>query len=338
MTGKRAKTERAPLLLLSAGELQRLIAPKAAMAALQEAYAALADNRQDQAQSLGFKVAGGSIHIKAGLMPGTHQVFAAKLNVNLPGNPARHGLPTIQGVVMLADARDGQPLALMDSATLTALRTAAAAALAAKFGARGSSRRLAVIGCGAQAPFQIAAMAAAFNLSEVRLFDLDRARAERLAAGRERGPPRRAVSSVAAATEGADICVTCTTATAPLLTPAHGLTGVFVAAVGADNPTKQEIEPALMAQARIIVDDLEACAQGGDLAHAIAAGAMTRAGVHADLADLAAGRKTGRATDDELVIYDSTGSGIQDVALAWVAYEAAQAEGGGTRFALDERR
>jgi ornithine cyclodeaminase/alanine dehydrogenase-like protein (mu-crystallin family) len=112
------------------------------------------------------------------------------------------------------------------------------------------------------------------------------------------------------------------------------LTGCFVAAVGADNPEKHEVAPALMRRARVLVDDLEACASGGDLSHALRAGAMSKDQVHAELADLAAGRKPGRMIEEELVIFDSTGSGVQDVATAWLAYREASRTGIGVRFDL----
>ena len=104
--------------------------------------------------------------------------------------------------------------------------------------------------------------------------------------------------------------------------------------MGADNPEKWEIDPALLARARIFVDDLEQCAIGADLAHALRAGTVSKESVHADLADLASGGEIGRRTSDELVIFDSSGSGIQDVAAAWLAYELAHSSGAGTRFNL----
>ena len=120
----------------------------------------------------------------------------------------------------------------------------------------------------------------------------------------------------------------------PVLTEDLDLGGCFVAAIGADNPEKHEIAPALMGRARILVDDIEACASGGDLNHALRAGVVTKHQVHADLADLAAGRKDGRTTDDELVIFDSGGSGVQDVAAAWAAHQEASRAGVGARFNL----
>jgi alanine dehydrogenase len=322
------------LLLLSGAALRRLVAPADTVAALRAAYRALADNPGDQGRSLGFTVERGSIHVKAGLLPGSRAVFAAKVNVNLPGNEARTRLPTIQGVVVLADATDGRPLAILESMTLTALRTAAAAALAATYGARPDARRLAIIGCGAQARDQLAAFAAAFRLETVAVFDLDAAKAASFARAAGSGLRCTTAPSVAAAVAGADLVVTCTTAKAPVLTADMDLAGAFVAAVGADNLAKQEIDPALMARARVLVDDLDACAAGGDLFHALAAGTMTRDAIAADLAELAAGRKAGRARADELVIFDSTGSGVQDVALAEAAYRAALRSGAGAGFDL----
>ena len=140
--------------------------------------------------------------------------------------------------------------------------------------------------------------------------------------------------SVRAAVAEADICITCTTSKSPVLTEDLDLKGCFVAAVGADNPEKHEIAPGLMRRARILVDDLEACASGGDLNHALRSGAVSKDRVHADLAELASGRKQGRLTADELVIFDSSGSGVQDVAAAWAAYQEADRLGVGLRFDL----
>jgi alanine dehydrogenase len=318
------------VILLPAGELRDLVDPASALAALREAYRMLADHRDDQGRSLGFAIPGGSIHVKAGLLPGSHVAFAAKVNVNLPSNWHARRMPTIQGLLVLADTADGRPLSIIESSTLTAVRTAATAALAATYGARAHSRIAALIGCGIQARYQLAAFRANFPLEEVRVYDIDPAKAEAFA--RTAGELCRAVETVSKAVEGADICITCTTATAPVLTEDLPLAGCFIAAVGADNPAKQEIHPVLFRRARVLVDDLEACASGGDLFHALNAGAVKREDVHADLAELAAERKIGRESPEELVIFDSTGSGVQDVAVAWLAYRTALQTGRGIRI------
>jgi alanine dehydrogenase len=325
----------ADLLLLSGRDLEQLVKPAAALGALRATFQQLANNRADQGRSLGFAVRRGSIHVKAGLLPGSRAAFAAKVNVNLPDNWAVHRLPTIQGVVLLVDAESGRPLAIMESMTLTGLRTAATAALAATFGAKKDSKVAAIIGCGTQAAYQLAAFKDCFPLQEVRLFDLNSARAQAFATTAQASGFRSTPSSsVAEAVDGADIIITCTTSKSPVLTSDMKLKGCFVAAVGADNPEKQEIDPALMGRARILVDDLEQCATGADLSHALRAGTVTREGVHADLAALASGEKAGRSSADELVIFDSCGSGVQDVAVAWAAYQVARNSRLGGRFNL----
>src|SRR5690348_1007146 len=141
------------MILLSGRNLRALLTPKSVIEALSQAYTALASNRSDQGKSLAFAIDGGSAHVKAGLLPGTKAVLAAKINVNLPDNARLRGLPTIQGAVLLSDTLSGAPLALMDSITLTGIRTAATAMLAAGFGARADSKVAAIIGCGAQARY-----------------------------------------------------------------------------------------------------------------------------------------------------------------------------------------
>jgi alanine dehydrogenase len=323
------------LVLLSGSDLQTLLEPKAVVEALQQVYRDLAAHPADGGKSLAFTIEGGSAHVKAGLLPGSHAALAAKINVNLPGNFERRQLPTIQGAVLLADTITGRPLALMDSMTLTAIRTAATAMLAAGFGARKDSKIAAIVGCGMQGRFQAAALTACFSLDEIRVFDANEMRARALAASvADDRTKATVVSSVSEAIADADICITCTTSTKPVLTSGMPLGGCFVAAVGADNPAKCEIEPALMARARILVDDIDQCAAGADLAHALQSGAVSRDNVHADLAELAAGSKRGREQPDELVIFDSSGSGVQDVAAAWLAYQIATSKGIGRTFEI----
>jgi ornithine cyclodeaminase/alanine dehydrogenase-like protein (mu-crystallin family) len=323
------------LVLLSSRDLQQLLRPETAIRAMRDAYAALADSRGNQGRSIGFAVEGGSIHVKSGLLPGSHLAFASKVNVNLPDNAKLRGLPTIQGIVVVSDAKNGRPLAVMDSIALTGIRTAATAALAADYGARKGSTRIAIIGSGAQAKYQLDAMRSAFALKTVRVFDIDRSRAEAFSSAYSTSDCSiTCAPSVSAAVAGVDICITCTTSNAPVLTDDLDLTGCFVAAVGADNPEKHEIAPGLMCRARILVDDVEACASGGDLNHALRSGVFSKERVHADLAELASGRKQGRVSVDELVIFDCSGSGVQDVAAAWAAYQEAIQTDVGLRFDL----
>jgi ornithine cyclodeaminase/alanine dehydrogenase-like protein (mu-crystallin family) len=132
-----------------------------------------------------------------------------------------------------------------------------------------------------------------------------------------------ASNDLAAVARLSDICVTCTPAREAILGVDDVAPGTFVAGVGADNPNKQELDPALLARSAVVVDILEQAVTSGDLHHAIAAGVMTRADVRAELGEVVAGRKRGRLDDDEIVIFDSTGTALQDVAAAAAVYEKA---------------
>jgi alanine dehydrogenase len=132
-----------------------------------------------------------------------------------------------------------------------------------------------------------------------------------------------------------DLCVTCTPARRAFLAKADVPAGMFVAAVGADSQGKQELDPALVASATLVVDVLEQCAEIGELQHALAAGLMTRAQVHAELADVVTGRRAGRTRADEVTVFDSSGTALEDVAAAAAVYERARTTGTGIEVALD---
>jgi alanine dehydrogenase len=143
-----------------------------------------------------------------------------------------------------------------------------------------------------------------------------------------------AVPDLGHAARETTVWVTCTPAQRWFLGREHVAPGAFVAAVGADNPLKQEIEPELLASSAVVVDVLEQCAAFGDLHHAIASGLMRREDVRAELADVVSGRKPGRLSPDEILVFDSTGTALQDVAAAALTYERALASGIGLTVRL----
>lgn len=289
--------------------------------------------------SAGFALPNGSVHAKlAAIDDGDRLFVVAKANVNLPGNPVRNQRPTIQGALVLFDGDNGRPLAIMDSIALTGLRTAAVAALAAEYLALADARTIAIAGCGEQGEVQLRAMAAVRPLVSGFAVDVDHAKAEAYAArlSSELGLRIVAASTLDAAA-GSDIVVTCTTSTAPVLYARHLHPGVFVAAVGADNPAKQEIDATALARTTVVVDSLPACAASGDLHHAIVAGAMSEQDVHAELSAIVAGRVAGRTSREQMIVFDSTGTALQDVAAAVLVYHRALDAGAGQGVVLDDR-
>lgn len=324
--------------ILSRRDVLELLSLEDCMAAVENAFRLHADGRTLGPGVLGVPAAGGGFHIKAAGLVGERHYFAAKTNANFPDNPRRCGLPTIQGTVVLADAETGEPLALMESASLTALRTAAATALAAKLLAPGHARTATIVGCGAQGEIQLAAIAAVLPLQHVWVVDTDRARAESLAT-RARTVLQIGIEAATdphAAIRASEVCVTCTPARRWFVSRDDVVPGSFIAAVGADSQGKQELDPSLVASSTLVVDVLEQCAEIGELQHALAADLMTRSQVHAELADLVTGRRPGRTREDEIIVFDSTGTALQDVAAAVVVYERARTMGRGTEVKLDE--
>jgi ornithine cyclodeaminase/alanine dehydrogenase-like protein (mu-crystallin family) len=320
-------------LLLSRAEVERLLTPEACIAAVEAAFRGLALGEVPAPGILGMHGEGGGFHVKAGFLAADRPYFAAKVNANFPGNAAR-GLPTIQGAILLFDATEGRLLAVMDSMSITALRTAAASAVAAKHLAREQCEVLLLCGCGGQAGAQLRAMLCVRKPRRVFAYDEDAAKAERFAGafGDGLGVAVTPATDLGKALAASDIVITCTTSRRHFVDRGSVRPGTFIAAVGADNEDKQEIDPHLMAEARVVTDLTAQAAAIGDLHHAIAAGAMTADDVHAELGEVLAGLKPGRTRDDETIVFDSTGTGLQDVAAAIAVHRSALRMSAGMRF------
>lgn len=328
-TSSSDKRGRVPTLILKQHDVRRILSMQDCISAVERAFVAHAEGQTLGPAVLGVHAHGGGFHVKAAGVAASANtaVFAAKINANFPANPASFGLPTIQGVLALFDAANGRVLALMDSIEITSLRTAAATAVAAKHLAP-TVADVVICGCGEQSRHQLRALACVRSLYRVRAFDIDVALATRFVADiqRELGVGASVIDDLSAAGD-ATIWITSTPSRRWFLGRAHVTPGAFVAAVGADNPEKQEIEPELLAANVVIADVLDQSATIGDLHHALEAGLMRRDDVRGELADVVSGRIRGRRADDEIVIFDSTGTALQDVAAAAVVYDRAVASG-----------
>ncbi len=282
-------------LVLTGRDIRRLLSLDECIAAVEAAFRLHGEDKAIAPGILGVQVQNGGFHIKAGVLELKRTYFAAKVNGNFPGNGNHFGLPTIQGVIVLADGKNGCPLAVMDSVEITALRTAAATAVAAKYLARKNSRVAMVCGCGVQGGHQLRALAHVLPLERAYVFDLDEAKASHLALqlSRDSGIDVTVVSDFRAASRQSDVCVTCTTSRRAFLTRSDVKPGTLIAAVGADNAEKQEIDPQLMASSKIVADVAEQCAAIGDLHHALQTGLVTIKDVYAELGRLSPGEKWG---------------------------------------------
>lgn len=313
------------LIVLSRQDLTALMPFGAYVDAIAEAFRLHAEGRSVSPPPMHIPADGGGFHIKAGSLPIGSGYTAIKVNGNFPNNRAAHGLPTIQGAILLFDTVTGSPVALLDSIEITIKRTGAATAVAARCLARPESQVAMIFGCGTQARVQLAALRHQLDIRKVFLCDKDSTAAQTFASeveheGLDVDVPMRPLL----ASRASDVIVTCTSSHTAFLGPSDVRAGTFIAAIGADNPEKSEIEPALMAKARVVTDLTEQCASMGDLHHAIRAGAMQAADVHAELGELVARRKPGRTASHEITLFDGCGVGIQDVAASAHAFELAR--------------
>jgi ornithine cyclodeaminase/alanine dehydrogenase-like protein (mu-crystallin family) len=231
---------------------------------------------------------------------------------SFPANPAK-GLPTVTGLVLLSDASNGTLLAALDAAAVTALRTGAAAVLAAEVLGRADAHDAAVIGAGVNG--EAAARTFVARGHGVQLWDVDEARAAAVA--------ERVGANIAASLEdalAADLLATVTPGREIVLERGSLRPGHHASLMGADGPGKAEIAVAELARVRVFCDDWEQASHNGDLVHAVEAGVLRRGDV-TELGAVLAGEADGRRTDEEVTVFDSTGLAIQDLAIALAAVE-----------------
>jgi len=332
-------------LLLNRTQVATLLTIEECIAAVERAFKLRALGEVLPPGILGVHATEGGFHIKAGIMPVrtsnnlARHYFVAKTNANFPQNMKRNGLPTIQGVIVVCDAENGRLLAVMDSIEITIIRTGAATAVAANYLSRRDATIATICGCGNQGRISLNAIMKVRALETVYAYDTDPLLSKQFA--KEQGEAFRisviASDDLSNVIRESHICVTCTPSKKYFLKQNDVMPGTFIAAVGADSEDKQELEPALLASSKLVVDSLEQCAGIGELHHAIEQGGMTRDSVHAELGEIIAGKKEGRRASDEVIIFDSTGTALQDVAAAAIVYEKAIQMGMGTKINFAEQ-
>lgn len=323
-------------LILTRRDVAALLSIEECTKAVEHVFRLYGEGKTQTPGVLGVHAHDGGFHIKAGVLQLKRPYFAGKINANFPHNPKRLGLPTIQGVIVLSDAENGYPLAVMDSTEITGQRTAAATAVAAKYLARPESKTLTICGCGIQGRVSLLALTGLFPLEQVFAYDVDSTRAEKFAndLSAELAIAIKAVDQLQGAALQSDIYVTCTPSRQFYLKREHLTRGAFVAAVGADHQDKQELDPILLAESKVVADLVEQCATIGELHHALDQNLMTKDQVYAELGEVVAGTKPGRTANDEVIVFDSTGMALQDVVTSALVYEQAKQQGAGIRIEL----
>ncbi|HET7218205.1 MAG TPA: hypothetical protein VFJ02_09150 [Vicinamibacterales bacterium] len=270
--------------------------------------------------NLDLPQAHGEFHIKTAAIDGVPHI-AVKIASGFYDNPSR-GLPSGAGLMAVFDAATGMPGALLlDNGFLTDIRTAAAGAVAADLLARPDIDIVGVIGSGVQARMQVHCLATVRRVGAVVAWSPTPGHLVRYCDELNReGIAARPASSPEDVCRQADLIITATPSRAPIVRSQWLRPGTHITALGADAPGKQELDPECLARADlVVVDRLSQCAAFGELKHAIDRGCFSAAQVHAELGTIAAGRKAGRTTPEQLTIADLTGVGFQDTAIASAA-------------------
>ncbi len=298
------------MIFFSGDDVRRAVTPERALESVREAFIAYARGEWTMPPKVYVPAyPAGDFRAMPALGAG-HALL--KWVTSFPGNPA-HGLPTVTGLVLLSDATNGTLKAALDAAAVTALRTGAAAVLAAETLGRDDAASAAVIGAGVNG--EAAARTFIARGRAVALYDVDRARAESVAERIGADATESREQALAA-----DIVVTVTPGREILYEQNSLRPGQHVSLMGADGPGKQEITAKELGRVRVFCDDWEQASHNGDLVHAVEEGVLTRDDV-AQLGDVLAGSAEGRQSDRDITIFDSTGLAIQDLAIALAALE-----------------
>jgi alanine dehydrogenase len=253
-------------------------------------------------------------------------ISAVKVVTVHPGN-SRFGLPTVNATILLVDPKDGQLLSIMSGGFITALRTGAAGGIAARYLAIKEPTTIGFVGAGFQARTQLCALLEVFHgLKEIRVWDI-RPEATKTFVTEIRSRTGTAnvysSSNVKAVVEEANIVVTTTPSTKPLVMNDWVTTGTHFNCIGADAPGKEELDPAILRRSKLVIDDWVQASHSGEINVPVSAGILARDNVWAELGEVVAGIKPGRTSENEITVFDSTGLAIQDAAVAEIVYRRA---------------
>ncbi len=307
-----------------------------AVACVENAFRALATQKVAMPPILRLDIPEhhGEVDVKTAYVPGLDG-FAIKISPGFFDNP-KLGLPSTNGMMVLLSAKTGLVEALLlDNGYLTDVRTAAAGAVAAKHLARKDASVAAIFGAGMQARLQLEALKLVRPIGEARIWARNAAKAEKIAAElREKlGIIVRAERDAAKAAAGADIIVTTTPSTEPLIHAGFVSAGQHITAMGSDAEHKNEIAPAILKLADLYVaDSAKQTRRLGELHHAIDAGLISAEAEVTELGAVIAGKAHGRRAASDITLADLTGTGVQDTAIATLARDRAKAAGAGTIF------
>lgn len=322
-------------LLLNRDDVQCLLSPEEVIAAVKSSYIAYSGGQTIQPSIVSIEIPQycGEMDVKASYSRNT-EVISVKCASGFYENKKNGGLPNSMSTLLLFDGTTGFPLCILDASLITGWRTGAAGAISASLLARADSRTAAIIGTGDQARMQLRALKTVIDLHEIRLWGRS---SEQMHAywgemAKEMGCDIHLCPSPEEAVREADIIVTTTPSSAPLIRQDWVSPGTHIIAVGADMEGKQELDPMLFQGAKIVVDSLSQCRVRGEIQNPLHLGIISEERIHGEIGQILAGEKAGREKDSEITIFDLTGMAVQDNFTAAKIYQRALALKRGTYY------
>jgi len=311
-------------LILTSAEVKRIIEMRAVLKAVENAFRLHGKNLVQMPAKIYLHLDKytGDFRAMPAYIEGMEACGIKWVNVH-PKN-RRFGLPAVMAMIILSDPKDGFPIAIMDGTLLTNFRTGAAGGIAAKYLARRDSGVVGLVGCGAQARTQLLALKELFKIKSVYICDKDNTCIKRfLKDTKSFGLNIKVRDKISDCVKKADIVVTTTPVRSPIVKSEWIREGTHINAIGADARGKQELEPALLKRAKIIVDDWRQASHSGEINVPVSRGTIAQKNIYATLGEVLTGKKKGRTSPKEITIFDSTGLAIQDMAVAYLVYKRA---------------
>lgn len=325
-------------LLLKQEEVSKLICMSDVIESVEEAYRAFNSGQvvQPDYMSIHLPAPRGEIDFKLGYYQGNETISMKVSSGAFVNNPAAYGVPSGMGTILLFDARSGALICVMDGSLITGLRTGACGAVSVRALARKDAKSITAIGTGKQARMQIRAIREVMRIEQIHAWNRS---APSLAAFKadiegEFGIPVVVADSAQAAVEQADILITTTRGTGSLVQAGWVRPGTHIIAIGTDQRGKQEFEPEVFRNAKVVNDSIAQCTAKGETWHPLDKKIIAQADIHAEMGEILLGRKPGRENDEEITIFDSTGMAIQDNTTAARIYRNARERKVGTSFSF----
>jgi len=322
-------------LILTKSQIGKLVDIKRAIRAIEKAFKEYAKGKTQMPPKiyLDLKKYSGDFRAMPAYLEGQNACILKWVNVHARNKGK--GLPTVMATIIYSDPKTGFPLAIMDGTYATSLRTAAAGAVAAKYLANKDSCVIGLVGCGAQATTQLAALRTLFKIKQVKVWGHKPALSNAFVrAMKKPGEQMTRAKTVRECVDDCDIIVTTTPSRRPLVRLEWVKKGAHINAIGADAAGKQELDARILKSARVIIDNWEQAAHSGEINVPLRKKVISRRNIHAEIGEVIIGKKKGRVSKDDVTVFDSTGLAIQDAAIAKLIYTTAVKRNIGKRIKL----